>query len=166
MLNVSRIAPLFIVLSLLPFGEAWPAGFRADPTLACDFMAAEGLPTRGGYRDSGDRHHCRSQRRNLVSGGAINNSIRFVAQGDAESVTEVRLELQVNSRTGEQRTLRQMVEFGRSLIMAALGAEMPEEIESAILGATAGSWDVRGGTVRLERITVAAPGYELRLRIQ
>ena len=166
MLNSSKSAVLVLALSLLPFGHAWPEGFRADPSVACDFMAAEGLRTRGGYRESGGRHHCRSQRRNLVSGGPLNNSIRFVAQGDAEAVTQLRFELQVNSTTAVQRAHRQMVDYSRALMKAALGAEMPEEIEAAILSATTGTWDVNGSTVSLERIVLGAPGYELRLSIR
>lgn len=141
-------------------------GFRAEPSVACDFLAPKGLRTRGGYRASGDLHSCRSQRRNVTGGGRVNNSIRFVAQGDAQAVTQLRLELQVNSRSAVQRAHRQLVDYGRALMQAALGVDMPEQVETAILSATIGTWSVARGTVSLERIVSGSPQYELRLRIQ
>ena len=157
---------LFAALSIVPFSSAWPEGFQAEPAVACDFLAQEGLRTRGGYQGRGDIHRCRSQRRNLVSGGRVNNSIRFVAQGDAQTVTRLTLELQVNSLSAVQRTHRQLVDYARSLMTNSLDADMPEEIETAILSAIRGSWSVNGSTVTLERIVLGGPGYELRFRIQ
>lgn len=101
-----------------------------------------------------------------MSGGQINNSLRFVAQGTAEMVTQLTLELQVNSRTTVQRAHRQLVDHARPLMMNALGAEMPEEIEAAILSATIGDWELNGSKITLERIVLGGPGYELRFRIQ
>ncbi len=157
---------LFSVLSIVSLSGAWAEGFQAEPTIACDFMAEEGLRTRGGYRGGGDSHRCFSQRRSLMSGGQINNSIRFVAQGNAEKVTQLTLELQVNSRTAVQRAHRQLVDHAKLLMMNALGAEMPEEVEAAILSATKGVWEVGGSRVTLERIVLSSPAYELRFRIQ
>ena len=159
-------AMLLTVLAVISMQDAWAGGFRADPAAACDFMAEQGLRTRGGYRASGDSHGCTSQRRNLISGGQLNNSIRFLAQGDAEKVTRLTLELQVNSRTGIQRAHRHLVDYARVLMMNALGIEMSEEIEAAILSAIKGSWEVGDSLVTLERIVLNAPAYELRLRIQ
>jgi len=161
-----RSAVLIAVLGLMPVDGAWAEGFHAEPSLACDFLAEEGLRTRGGYRASGDVHRCRSQRRNLIGGGNVNNSIRFVAQGNADAVKELRLELQVNSGSAVQRAHRQLVGYGNALLQAAMGTEMPDEIEAAILSAVSGSWSVGGSTVSLERIVLGGPGYELRLRIQ
>ncbi len=157
---------LFSVLTVGSMSGAWAGGFQAEPSVACDFMAEEGLRTRGGYRGSGDSHRCSSQRRSLMSGGQINNSIRFVAQGNAEQVTQLTLELQVNSLTAVQRAHRQLVDHARPLMMNALGAEMSEEIEATILSATMGAWEVGGSRVSLERIVLSSPAYELRFRIQ
>ena len=157
---------LLAALIMIFVQDAWAGGFRADPAVACDLMAEQGLRTRGGYRAGGDIHGCTSQRRNLISGGHLNNSIRFLAQGDAEKVTRLALELQVNSRTGVQRTHRHLVEYARSLMMNALGIGMSEEIEAAILSAITGSWEAGDSQVTLERIVLNAPAYELRFRIQ
>lgn len=166
MLYFSRVTTLLLAVSLLAGGKALAGGFQTAPSVACDFMAADGLRTRGGYRANGDMHQCSSQRVNIISGGPINNSIRFVAEGDAQAVTQLRLELQINSLTGVQRTLRRMADHSRTLIKNALGAEIPEEVEAAILAATPGTWAVDGSHVSLERIVLGAPGYELRLRIR
>jgi len=166
MRNASIIASLLLAASLLSVGEALAGGFQAAPGVACDFMAADGLRTRGGYRSHGGMHQCSSQRVNIISGGPVNNSIRFVAEGDAQTVTQLRLELQVNSLTGVQRTHRRMADYSRALIKNALGAELPEETEAAILAATPGNWVVDGNHISLERIVLGAPGYELHLRIR
>ena len=166
MRNLYLNAILLAALTMIFVQDAWAGGFRADTAAACNFMAEQGLRTRGGYRVSGDIHRCTSQRRNLISGGQLNNSIRFLAQGDAEKVTRLTLELRVNSRTGIQLTHRHLVDYARSLMMNALGVEMSEEIEAAILGAITGSWEAGDGLVTLERIVLNAPTYELRFRIQ
>lgn len=164
--SLSSYAVFLLLLSLAPTGEAWSAGLRLDPQAACDFLADERLRTRGGYRQSGNLHRCASQRRNLGGSGRVQNNIRYIAWGDAEAVTGLRLELRVNSGSSVQRAHRQLVDHGRLLIKRALGAEMPEEVESAILSATTGSWDIKGSTVSLERIVAGQPGHELRLVIQ
>jgi hypothetical protein len=166
MLIPFRGALLIAVLSATPFAVGWAKGFQAEPTVACDFLAAEGLRTRGGYLATGDVYRCRSQRRNLVGGGRVSNSIRFVAQGNADAVTQLRLELQVNSRSAIQRAHRQLADYSRSLMQAALGVALPEEVEAAILSAVNGSWVVAGSTVSLERVVSGAPLYELRFQIR
>ena len=101
-----------------------------------------------------------------MSGGRINNSIRFVAQGDAEKVTQLLLELQVNSLTAVQRAHRHLVDHAGSLMLNALGVAMSKDIEAAILSATNGSWEVGDNQIRLERIVLNVPTYELRFSIQ
>lgn len=164
--TLSTHAVFLLLLSLTPTGEAWSAGLRLDPQEACDFLVDERLRTRGGYRQSGNLHRCSSQRRNLGGSGRVQNSIRYIAWGDAEAVTGLRLELRVNSGSSVQRAHRQLVNHGAILIKRALDVEMPEELESAILSATNGSWDIKGSTVSLERIVAGQPGHELRLIIQ
>jgi hypothetical protein len=129
-------------------------------------LAADGLRTRGGYRANGDVYECRSQRRYLVSGGQVNNSIRFIARGDAQNVTQLMLELQVNSMSAVQRAHRQLVDHSKALTKAALGATLPGEIEAAILNATSGTWSVNGSAITVKRIVLGGPGYELWFRIR
>ena len=166
MRNFILSSVLFVALNLVSVGNASANGFQADPAVACDFLAQEGLRTRGGYQGSGDIHRCSSRRRNVISGGGINNSIRFVAQGYAQTVRQLRLELQVNSLSGVQRAHRTLAEHAMSLTKKALGVDMPGEIEAAILSAVPGTWSVNSSTVTLERIVAGAAGYELRFRIQ
>ena len=158
-------ALLFASLGIPSVAGASSGGFQAEPSTACDFMAEKGLPTRGGYRASGNTYHCQSRRRNVISGGRTNNSIRFVAQGDAQTVSQVRLELRVNSLTGVQRSYRRLAEYAATLLQKGLGAELSEAMEAAIMGATQGTWPVDGSTVTLKRIIAGGSGYELRFEI-
>lgn len=163
--HLKSTLPLMVV-GLLAFAGARADGLQLDPSVACDLMATEGLRTLGGYRGSGDWYQCQSQRRSLISGEPLNNSIRFVARGNAQAVTQLVLELQVNAHAGAQRTHRQMVDYSQALVLNALDTEMPEEIKAAILSAVAGRWALADYDVSLERIVLGAPGYQLRLSIQ
>lgn len=160
------LASVLLLAAILTPDTAWPQGLRAKPEAACDFMRGEGLRPRGGYRANGSFYQCRSQRRNLISGGRLNNTIRTVARGDADEVTQLKLELRVNSGTAIQRAHRNLAEYAETLFEMALHEELPEDIEAAILSGVRGSWDVSGKLVTLERIVLSGPGYELRLRIE
>lgn len=151
---------------LLPLVSAWAEGFQAQPSIACEFMSEQGLRTGGDYRQINSVHECRSQRRNVIGGGRINNTIRFVARGDAERVTWLELELQVNSWTAVQRAHRALADYANVLLKAALDTELPGEVEAAILSAISGRWTVNDRLVTLERIVLGGPGYELHFGIR
>ena len=167
-LTVNTLTGFLLILMsilLLP-AEARADGLRLDPAAACDFLAEEGLRTRGGYSESGNLYRCSSRRRSLASAGRVPNSIRYIATGDAQIVSGLRLELRVQSGSSVQRAHRQLVNYSKSLIDKSLGIEMPGEIEAAILSATSGTWIAGNSTISLERIVAGQPGYELRLSIR
>lgn len=142
------------------------AEYGFDPMVACDFMLEEGLRTRGGYRPVGSVYECRSQRRNVMGGGPVNNTIRFSARGSEQRVTQLELELRVNAQGAVQRTHRVLLNHADSLFQRALGLGISSEIETAILAGTAGQWHLDGRSVSLERIPPGARRYGLRLRIE
>ena len=156
---------LLISILMLP-GGALAHGLQLNPSAACDFLAEEGLRTRGGYSESGNVYRCSSRRRSLASSGRVPNSIRYIATGDAQMVSGLRLELRVQPGSSMQRAHRQLVNYSKSLIEKSLGMEMPEEIEAAILSATTGTWKAGNSTISLERIVAGQSGYELRLIIR
>ena len=162
-----RHSILFALLGvLLPAASAWPGGFGFEPSVACGFMADQGLRERGGYRKSGSTHQCRTQRRDLIGGGAVNNSIRYVAYGDAQTVTRLELELRVNSMSAVQRAHSTLADYASTLTKAALHNGLPGAIESAILSAVDGRWTVEGRPVSLERRVGGGSVYELLFRIE
>ena len=162
-----RLAAAAIMFGLLlPAGIGSPEPFGFEPAVACSFMSGKGLRERGGYRKSGSGHQCRTQRRNLIGGGEVNNTIRYVAFGDAQSVTRLELELQVISRTAVQRAHRAWAEHAALLTRSALHTGLPGEIESAILSAVDGQWTVAGRPVTLQRRARPGTVYELSYRIE
>ncbi len=162
-----RLAAVAILFgALLPAASASPDPFGFEPSVACSFMSGKGLRERGGYRKSGSGYQCRTQRRNLIGGGEVNNTIRYVAYGDAQSVTRLELELQVNSRTAVQRAHRALAEHAAVLTRAALHTGLPGQIESAMLSAVDGQWTVEGRPVTLQRRTRPGAVYELVYRIE
>ena len=74
------LVSFLLLATILPPDTAWPQEFSAET--ACDLMREEGLRTRGSYRANGSVYECRSRRHNLISGGHLVNTIRFVARGD------------------------------------------------------------------------------------
>lgn len=155
-----------VALLWTPVAGATGAEFGFDPEVACNFMRDEGLHTRGGYRQVGGEYECRSQRRNVIGGGPVNNTIRFSARGDAQRVVELELDLRVNAQGAIQRTHGVLVNHASVLFQRALGAAMTDEIEAAILAGTGGQWQLEGHTVSLERVPPGALRYGLRLSIQ
>ena len=151
---------------ILPATSAWSDGFGFEPSVACGFMANQGLRERGGYRKSGSTHQCRTQRRDLIGGGRVNNNIRYVAYGDAQTVTRLELDLRVNSMSAVQRAHRALADYASALTKAALHTALPGEIESAILSAVDGRWTVEGRPVSLQRRVGGGSVYELIFRIE
>jgi hypothetical protein len=158
----------FLFATLLPLPvvgtEAAEPGF--DPMVACNLMQEEGLRVRGGYRQVGSSYECRSQRRNVMGGGPVNNTIRFSARGDAQRVIELELDLRVNAQGAVQRTHGVLVDHADALFQRALGKAMTDEIEAAIRAGTNGQWLLNGHSVNLERVPPGALRYGLRLRIE
>ena len=160
------VALLVVIVVLLPVVNSAAAELVFDPELACGFMQEEGLRARGGYRQVGSRYECSSQRRNVMGGGPVNNTIRFSARGDAQQVTELELDLRVNARGAVQRTHGVLVDHADVLLQRALGKAMSDEIETAIRAGTDGQWLLNGRSVSLERVPPGAQRYGLRLRIE
>ena len=150
----------------VPGAGAASAESGFDPAVACDFMLEEGLRTRGGYRQVGSMYQCSSQRRNVVGGGPVNNTIRFSARGSEHRVTQLELDLRVNARGAVQRTHRVLRNHADSLFQRALGSGVSSEIETAILAGTAGQWHLNERLVSLDRVPPGAQRYGLRLRIE
>ncbi|MCP5305839.1 MAG: hypothetical protein H6953_10350 [Chromatiaceae bacterium] len=166
MQGASFRAAVFTGLLLTLAGGTASADGLGAPAVACDYLDTQGLKARDGYRQTGSAYACHSQRKVLIGGGLVNNSIRFVARGDQDRVTSLRLELIVNSREAVQRAHRSLVEHADSLMQAALQRGLPGEIESAILAATAGEWTDAGRRITLKKIVSGAPVYELRFTIE
>lgn len=155
-----------VLLYSLSFSGKSAAEIGFDPAVACDFMVEEGLRVRGGYRQVGSGYECGSQRRNVMGGGPVNNTIRFSARGDAQQVTELELDLRVNAHGAVQRTHGVLVDHAKALFRRALDIALADEIELAIRAGTTGQWLVSGRSVILERKPPGAQRYGLRLRIR
>ena len=155
-----------VLLHSLSFSGTSAADIGFDPAVACDFMTEQGLRVRGGYHQVGSGYECGSQRRNVMGGGPVNNTIRFSARGDAQRVTQLELDLRVNARGAVQRAHGVLVDHASTLLEQALGAEMTNEIEVAIRAGTAGRWLLNGRSIVLDRVPPGSHRYGLRLRIE
>lgn len=161
-----RIRIVACVLGLGVAAAVHADGYRADPAAACGFLAGLDLATRGGYQANGDIYECRSRRKDLIGGGEVHNRIRYRAWGDAQAVSRLELDLEVNSLTAVQHAHHKMLEYARELVREATQAPLPGEAEAAILAATSGRWALAGYTLGLRRVVLDSPRYELHLYVE
>ena len=169
---MNSLAKVLLFSSLVAATCCWPiagvagaGGWGLPPEKACTLLDDRRLAARGDYRQNGDVHQCRSARRNITGSNDVPHDIRFVGQGDASMVRQLRLELRVNSRSGIQRALARLADDAESLARRSLGEPLPSAVREAILGPVAGQWVVNGRTVTLRRITAGRGLFELRLSI-
>ena len=158
----------WLICSLVPWLWSPTAGaeFKADPETACNLLSDIGLRGRN-YRHIGEGlYQCRSRRRNLALGGNRTHAMRFQAQGDQDTVRQLRLTLFVNSREQLQATFRRMLRDGQLLMNRALQVEMPEEVVRRLLDGATGTWQAAGADVVLERSQVRAVTFEYHLVIR
>jgi hypothetical protein len=162
---MANALPVIVCVTLVALSASPRARLSLSPGAACDLLTDQGLGTRG-FREDARDFACRSQRRALSGGGQPRHTLRYRVLGSGGSVDRLSLELQINSTSAMQRAHRQLVDRVRLLFDRALGQALPTEIETAILGAISGSWQVNAQRVTLERITAGTPHYELRLSIE
>ena len=98
------------------------AGLALAPEVAWSYLAEAGLPTANDYRPFREgRFYCWSLRRDLAAGDPVRHRVRYTAEGTAEAVSALVLELQVVSGSEVQRAHRLFLEHAKTLARAATG---------------------------------------------
>ena len=141
-----------------------PPGFPLEPRSACDLLADQGLPTAGGYLPAGGGTLiCSSHRKALPLGDAAPHSLRFAAQGTAEGVTELTLELELRSPGDVQAALRMLLRSAETLTERVLRTSVPAQAQVAIRSGVSGTWSLAGAILKVERVSTFATGIVVTL---
>ncbi len=127
------------------------AGFPLKPEEACGLLADKGLRTVGGYAATGAGVFlCSSFEKVIPAGEPIPDTLKFLALGTPQAVTELRVELALKSPGDVQVALRLLYEAVEALAQRALGAQVPEAAQVAIRSGVIGSWPVGRATLTLD----------------
>lgn len=138
-----------------------------DPDVACQVLAEQRLPTRGGYQQIlGGTYQCASRVRDLPVGGAVRHSVRFRASGDAQAVDTLTVQLNVNSLENVQRAHAALYQYAESLLAKGLDAPTPDGMRDAVMSAVNGSWTVDGATVEVRKAQIRGLTYELLVQVR
>jgi len=137
------------------------------PEEACDYLAGEGLAAADRYREfRAGQYYCWSLRKEVPAGDARRDSIRYEAQGSAEIVSRLALELRVASPGQAQRAQKAFLGYVKVLVKKALGEDPPAEIDAAVMSARPGRWPLAGADLVLEKAKAPAAGYDLTFRVE
>jgi hypothetical protein len=157
-------AILFPALATTPVAAA---GLAKPPDEACAYLDEEGLGTADAYREYREgKYYCWSLRKNLPAGDPQRHVVRYSAEGSADEVSSLLLDLRVVSRSEVQRAHKLFLEYARALGKKALGEDLPEEVGKAVMSAKPGRWPVAGAEVVIEKAHVEGAAYNLLFRIE
>jgi hypothetical protein len=171
-MNMTINIPRILIQALLPlvlmlaFNASASESDFAKPETACALLSEHRLRTSGwSKRVGGQQFECRSHYREFLTSGRLKNRIRYIAYGSADLVNMLRLELQIRARRDVQRAHKHLLDYTTLLVNQTLGADLPEDMQEAILSGIKGNWRIKTAVVRLERFTLENVHYELHLTI-
>lgn len=159
-----RYTPLLFILFTSSL-QAEP--FSASPEIICQWMESERFGGKSKYasvRD--DLYRCATLRKPITRGEPVGSDVRYVAEGTAEAINQVRLEMRMRSFRQPQQTLRRFQAYADTLTQTALSTGLPEDVSTAIRSGVTGHWPVAGKTIELEKLHVMSGSYDFHFSIQ
>lgn len=122
----------------------------------------------GGNKYAGvnaDLFRCATLRKPIAQGEPVASDVRYLAEGTATAINEVRLEMRMRSFRQPQQTLRKFQEYAATLAKKALSVELPEEVSKSIRSGVIGHWQVAGKTIKLEKLHQVVGSYDFHFSI-
>jgi hypothetical protein len=158
----------YIPLLLILFASGLQAEPFADsPDIICQWMNPERFAGSGKYtRAKDDLYRCATLRKPINRGEPPGSDVRYVAQGTATAIGQVRLELRMRSFRQPQQTLKRFHAYADALTRLALSIGLPEEAGRSIRSGVIGEWQISGKTIRLEKSHVVSGSYDFVFSIQ
>ncbi len=142
-----------------------PTGLPLKPQVACNLLAEQGLPAAGGYQPTGfGAFVCSSFKKTLPLGDGAPDTLQFLAQGTEDSVTQLRVELEIRSPGDIQAALRMLLAPVVTLTQRVMGETPPEPAQVAIRSGVSGIWPMGGRTLRFERISTFTTSFVASLQ--
>ncbi len=134
-----------------PANTAQQSGWK--PQEACAFLSdIDGLQTRGYKKLYSDEDlSCSSDYKKLGSEFPLPNTIAYYANGNSQTVNELKLVINVNVKDKGKDAQATLADYSQKLTEKALGEKMPQEAKNAILAGKAGKWTLGKAQVEVKR---------------
>ena len=156
-----------LLLLILFTGGVQAEPFAAFPDIICQWMQSERFSGRSEYaRVRDDLYRCATLRKPIRRGEPLGSDVRYLAEGTAEAISLVRLEMRMRSFRQPQQTLRRFLAYVDTLTQTALSTVLPEDVSTAIRSGVTGHWQLSGKTVKLEKLHVMSGSYDFHFSIQ
>jgi len=107
---------------------------------------------------------CSSFEKVIPAGEPVFDTLKYFAQGTAEAVNQLSVQLLLKSPGDAQVAFRYLLQSVEALTQRALGAPVPDAAQVAIRSGVTGSWPVAGATLTVERISAFTTTLVVTLR--
>lgn len=123
----------FSFIIMLSTSSAFAAIPSTNPELVCDYLTREHLPTRGWHVQDESFAGCSSNYRELGGTGmGLANNIAYYATGQGNTVSQVKIVLNLNQPQNPNRAIDALKLATRVLVQNMLKKAPPAEVTSAI----------------------------------
>lgn len=139
----------------------------SNPSGVCSYMSDFGLSTRGWKNQYDNIFGCSSAYRESGRGYPLANNLAFYAEGDRNTVKQVKLVLNVNNKAASASAHAELLKAADALSMKACGKALPQPLKESIKSGKKSSGKVGASTVEIVRINwPTGKGYEIKVFIE
>ena len=140
---------------------------KLRPIIACNLLWEAGLVGRSWRNDYDDVYGFSSPYKYIGSGYPLANNLAYYVDGKANSVSQLKLVLNVNVRAQAKSAHAELLEAADLLTQKALGAKLPDTIRDALTAGKAASTKVAGTSLQVIRLNwPTGKGYEIKFIIE
>ena len=135
-----------------------------SPSEACGLLKKLDLTTRGWKNYNGQEFGCSSAYKELGAGFPLANNLAYYVTGSRDTVSEVKLVLNVNNRSMAKDAHQELLKAAKILCQKVSGEQLPKPVESAIKNGQANSGKV-GNTIFevIRKDWPTGKGYEVKV---
>ncbi len=101
-----------------------------SPVQVCDILVTQGLSTRGWIDNYG--YGCSSNYKEIGIGSPLANNIAYYADGNANSVNQAKLVLNVNNKSQQKKAISELINSSGLLSKKLAGEELPQNLTKSI----------------------------------
>ncbi|WP_101757286.1 hypothetical protein [Oceanicoccus sp. KOV_DT_Chl] len=136
-----------------------------SPYEAKDFLVSDGLKT-GYYTDLGNDEWFASSNLVELEGGIMPNNIAYYIDGNSHAAKCLKLCLNMNEPTSASSAHNELAWLARRLYKEAVGSELPEEYEKAVIAGDTKFGDIKSRNIEVSREEwPSGNGYSLRFEV-
>lgn len=133
-----------------------------SPTDVCDILNKSGLSTKGWKDNYG--YGCNSPYKELGSGYPLANNLAYYADGSVDSVTQVKLVVNINNKASAKVAHKALLDASEILSKNLSGESLPKSLINAIINGKSASHNVGKTVVDIVRVDwPTGKGYEVKV---